>query len=155
MGSLTPATPRSFHLHQGFDCTRRCPRSRCVKKFFVWRNDICLNDSKCAKKNTHTHTQTKQALFGWNSPPCPLWICVHAASNVYCIPIKCDKHNAFKLSSSPHFFNQLQTWTFLFSVSTRYNYMSFIEAPNELAWRIGHVHRPKRLGWSIVVGLYI
>ena len=108
-----------------------------------------------AQKNTHTHTQTKQALFGWNSPPCPLWICVHAASNVYCIPIKCDKHNAFKLSSSPHFFNQLQTWTFLFSVSTRYNYMSFIEAPNELAWRIGHVHRPKRLGWSIVVGLYI
>ena len=64
MGSLTPATPRSFHLHQGFDCTRRCPRSRCVKKFFVWRNDICLNDSKCAKTHTHTLKPNKLCLDG-------------------------------------------------------------------------------------------
>ena len=61
-GSLTPATPRSFHLHQGFDYTRRCPRSRCVKKCFVWRNDICLNDSKCAKKHTWYLNQTS---FAW------------------------------------------------------------------------------------------
>ena len=112
-GSLTPVTPRSFHLHQGFDCKRRCPRTRCVKKCFVWRNDICLNDSKCPKKHTHSN----QTSFVWmeftSMSIMDLCSCRFKCILYTCIPIKCDKHNAFKLSSSPHFCNQLHTLTLL------------------------------------------
>ena len=92
------------------------------EEFFVWRNDMCFvikqKTSVWTTANVQKHTHTKQALFGWNSPSMSMvymYSCILSSNHFKCIPIKCNTHNAFKLklSSSPHFFYQSQTLTFL------------------------------------------